>query len=215
MIQNGRSLLPPRARPPANRLFQTFAGKPLIFAHKAWSVKNGIDERSGYEFNHCLIFLFIEKIVDFAIIVEHFFFYFFWRCEKLGGVVQFGENLIIQVEIFIPDVGQRCLQRRLLTQGLDFLPATILTMRSFFDSLDDSTDPPPSSEGVFRDSLRAILCLCPALAFLSWAQPKPPGFNCNRNRNAYISKLVFCKDIFFWWIQTLKRKCITSPSLTM
>ena len=55
-------------------------------------------------------------------------FLFFHR-EKLGVVVEFGEDFLVQVEVLVPDVGQGGLQRGPFTQGLDLLPATVARAR--------------------------------------------------------------------------------------
>ena len=53
-------------------------------------------------------FIVFEILVDFVVFVlEDFLFGLFLRGEEFGRVVEFGENLVVEVEIFVPDVGQR------------------------------------------------------------------------------------------------------------
>jgi hypothetical protein len=134
---------------------QTFAGKPLILTQQETAVnKQAVDWRGilpAWDGRGNSVFgirqvewrreagqsVFFEKLVDFIIVIEKLldFLFFFLGGEKLGGVVQFRQDLVVQVEVFVSDVGQGGFQSGLLAQGLDFTPSPVLSGGVFPGSL--------------------------------------------------------------------------------
>lgn len=95
----------------------------------------------------------IEIFVHIVLVFEYFLFRLFLRREKLSRVIQIRQDFLVEIEVLVPDVGERSFQGGFLAPGLDLPPAPVPTGTQRTGALSDSA-PHDAGRNRIRGGLR-------------------------------------------------------------